>query len=261
VTRRESKLDPLDADLARLIEFDTTDSQMPARVRTRLRRRIELAITGVSVASAPTDTPAPDVPAPATAASSSPAALNGILVPKVLVLCGASLVLGGIVGAGICAKLLGRAAPRPPTVARAPDGALHGAAPDSGAVDLRGEAGRPPRQAQQQARRASSRPLRQKVRSRGALQDQALARERSLIEVARTALTRNDAAAALRALRTHARQFPHGRLTEERESLAVQALVSVGEHAAARRRGSRFKRQYPTSLLLPVVENALRSIP
>src|SRR5436190_9413737 len=54
--------------------------------------------------------------------------------------------------------------------------------------------------------------------------DRNLAAERGLIEQARTALARDQGAAAMSALERHARDFPQGELEEERESLRVQAL-------------------------------------
>lgn len=91
--------------------------------------------------------------------------------------------------------------------------------------------------------------------------DRGLAAERKLIEMARTSLTRSQTDSALAALRRHSRQFPHGQLAEERESLLVQALVAKGEFAQARERATRFYRQHPQSLFTPVVDQALKSIP
>jgi outer membrane protein assembly factor BamD (BamD/ComL family) len=95
----------------------------------------------------------------------------------------------------------------------------------------------------------------------GDARDHGLAAERKLVEMARTALTRGETDGALAALGRHVRQFPRGRLAEERESLYVQALAASGDSVQARARGKRFYRQYPHSLFAPVVEQALRSIP
>jgi hypothetical protein len=91
--------------------------------------------------------------------------------------------------------------------------------------------------------------------------DHALAAERQLVETARTALARGSAESALVALHRHARAFPRGRLSEERESLLVQALVAQGRFALARQQAVRFAHKYPHSLFQPVVEESLRSIP
>ncbi len=87
--------------------------------------------------------------------------------------------------------------------------------------------------------------------------DAQLAGERSLIEIARTALSKNDTTAALDALGKHDAKYPHGQLAEEREALAVQALAGSGRTNEARARSARFKRDFPGSMLTPVVNSAL----
>lgn len=90
--------------------------------------------------------------------------------------------------------------------------------------------------------------------------DTELARERALIETARTALSRKQAD-AIDVLLRHAQQFPSGRLAEERESLLVQALIQAGRLEDARSRAVRFRARWPRSFLLPVIDAALRTIP
>jgi hypothetical protein len=91
--------------------------------------------------------------------------------------------------------------------------------------------------------------------------DDPLAAERSLVEMARAALTRGQAERALAALRRHVRQFPNGELTEEREGLLVQALVGAERYDQAREKAEQFKKRYPRSLFAPVVDQAIGSIP
>jgi outer membrane protein assembly factor BamD (BamD/ComL family) len=95
----------------------------------------------------------------------------------------------------------------------------------------------------------------------GDARDRGLAAERKLVEMGRTALARGHTDLAIAALRRHTQAFPNGQLAEERDSLLVQALVAKGEFAQARQRAVRFHRQHPHSLFLPVVDQALRSIP
>lgn len=90
--------------------------------------------------------------------------------------------------------------------------------------------------------------------------DTELARERALIETARTALSRKQPDAIDRLLQ-HETQFPNGRLAEERESLLVLALLQAGRMEEANLRADRFRARWPSSLLLPVLNAALRSIP
>ena len=85
--------------------------------------------------------------------------------------------------------------------------------------------------------------------------------ERALLDHAQRAFARGDLTVALTALNAHARRYPHGRLEEEREALAVKALAGAGRHDDAKARGARFRMRYSDSILLPAVEEALRSIP
>lgn len=80
-----------------------------------------------------------------------------------------------------------------------------------------------------------------------------LAAERALLDVARTALGRGDGANALLACDDHARKFPRGALSEEREAIAVQALVLDHRSDDARIRAERFRKTHPRSILLPAV--------
>ncbi len=89
--------------------------------------------------------------------------------------------------------------------------------------------------------------------------DKSLAAERAILDVARTALGRGDGVHALEAVDRHAREYPHGLMTEEREALAVQAQAKLGRSSEAAARGAQFKRRYPNSVLLPVINAALES--
>lgn len=80
-----------------------------------------------------------------------------------------------------------------------------------------------------------------------------LAAERRLLAVARTALGRSNGADALAACDEHERQFPKGELVEEREAIAIQALVQSQRAGEARERANRFRQAYPKSILLPAV--------
>lgn len=86
--------------------------------------------------------------------------------------------------------------------------------------------------------------------------DPSLARERTLLDMGRTALSRGDAEGALTSLDAHAREFPSSQLAEEREVLAIQALASAGRTAEARRRGAAFRMRWVNSPLLPIVDEA-----
>ena len=54
-------------------------------------------------------------------------------------------------------------------------------------------------------------------------------------------------ASALELTDEHARLYPQGQMTQERELIAVSALVALGHRTAALARAASFERQYPTS--------------
>jgi hypothetical protein len=83
-----------------------------------------------------------------------------------------------------------------------------------------------------------------------------LARERSLLDRARTELGQ-DAQAALRLAREHEQSFPAGALREEREALAIRALINLGRHDEAQARMLAFRAAFPQSFLAPALSAAL----
>jgi len=78
--------------------------------------------------------------------------------------------------------------------------------------------------------------------------------ERSLLDVARTALGRGDGGNALRATEEHGRRFPRGILAEEREAMSIQALRLLHRDDDAQARLERFRGRFPTSLIRPALE-------
>lgn len=88
-----------------------------------------------------------------------------------------------------------------------------------------------------------------------------LKEERAIIEEARSKLASGDVATALQRLDEHARRYAKARLAEEREALAIQALVNVQRYDEARTRAASFRDRWPSSVYLPAVEITLRSIP
>ncbi len=64
----------------------------------------------------------------------------------------------------------------------------------------------------------------------------------------------------MEAVEQHARSFSHGQLAEDRESLAVQALVTLGRTEQARRRAESFRRRWPNGLYRSRVEAAIALI-
>ena len=70
--------------------------------------------------------------------------------------------------------------------------------------------------------------------------------EMALLRDARLAL-RQSPSSALGLTDEHARLYPQGQMTQERELIAVSALVALGHRTAALARAASFERQYPTS--------------
>jgi outer membrane protein assembly factor BamD (BamD/ComL family) len=82
-----------------------------------------------------------------------------------------------------------------------------------------------------------------------------------LLDEARASFGRGEHEAALRTITLHERRYPDSVLTEEREALAIKALVASRNYEKAKAMGARFAERYPRSLLLPAVRDALGSIP
>jgi hypothetical protein len=87
-----------------------------------------------------------------------------------------------------------------------------------------------------------------------------LAAEQGLLDMARTALAKGEPGAALAPLERHARRFPKGKLSEEREALRVRILALLGRDDEAKTRAEAFQSHFPGSLFAPVIHNALDAI-
>ncbi|MET0593675.1 MAG: hypothetical protein ABW133_13310 [Polyangiaceae bacterium] len=85
--------------------------------------------------------------------------------------------------------------------------------------------------------------------------------ERAMLDQAQRALARGDATTSWSVLTAHTRRFPHGRLEEEREALAVKTLAALGRNDEAKARGARFRARYPDSLLRSTIDDTLGTIP
>lgn len=85
--------------------------------------------------------------------------------------------------------------------------------------------------------------------------------ERVLLDRARGAVEREDGAEALAVTEEHARKFPRGALVQEREAIAVRALILLGRRDEARTRIDRFRERFPDSLLLPALESSAGTDP
>jgi len=181
---------------------------------------------------------------PATPASSSPGGFGSLARPLSL---GLALAVGGVGGAALWSAL--RPAPDRvivyvdrPVLAPAPVAAPILTSPPTSAS---GPPTNPARAAPDPAARNA---------------DDGLAAERGLLDVARTAISRGDGENALAATARHERRFPAGALAEEREAMAIQALLLLRRDDDARARGAEFHRRFPGSVLAPAIDAALETI-
>ncbi|WP_437758624.1 tetratricopeptide repeat protein [Sorangium sp. So ce1389] len=87
-----------------------------------------------------------------------------------------------------------------------------------------------------------------------------LLRESNLIDRARAAATQNPDA-ALSAVAEHQREFPAGRLAEEREYVAIRALMRLGRVDEARARADAFLARYPSTSYADRVHRTVGAAP
>ena len=223
---------PDPADLAILREGPGGSAAAKARVRARLGAVVPSMAAGGAVAAGMR---APGVAGSVTRTAAYTAAL-------------ATFVAGGVLGAVLYAGLAPRAtrvvfvdravpvvaenaaAPAPP---EAPKAAPIAASPDAPA-----SASAPQRAGPSQ-----------------------LSAERRILDEARGALLRGEAQPSLEALDRHRRSFAAPLLAEERDALQVQALVKAERYPDARSRADAFRRRYPDSFYLSMVDSAVASIP
>ncbi|MCA9706522.1 MAG: hypothetical protein KDK70_11785 [Myxococcales bacterium] len=85
-------------------------------------------------------------------------------------------------------------------------------------------------------------------------------REARLVARARSSLA-SDPARALSLTQDAEEEFPRGQLVEERQAIAVQALVALGRHDQARRQGAAFLARFSHSAHAAAVRRALSDVP
>lgn len=224
--------------------------------KDRVRNRVLLSIGGAIAASVlARDAEAAVSPAPKSARAEGASAFQNIRA-----VAGIAFILGTGVGAGTYAAFVAK--PLVPSVTQHADvGAVASAAPSTmPSVDDSAAASRQTDPAATMA--ASTSVATTKVAANAApngspsnqeTPDQKLESERALIDRARAALARGDTQSALEALKIHQTRFGAGRLSEERELIAVQALTRAGD-PSAKARAQAFRRQYPNSVFLPAVD-------
>jgi hypothetical protein len=242
-------------------------------VQQRLRRRLEVSVGILALGVGTATVAATTAGTAGTAGAAAATVTKAGLLTKPWVVAAIAFVLGGAAGAGLHAYARKPLPPAPVQVTTVVvERRIEVPAAASATVSLTGAPtgvpspaeGTPPPigTASPSPVAATVSPAAQsgaaaaKPGSAGSTTDTALAAERSLLEVARTALSRGDTASALASLDEHVKKFPGGQLTEEREALYVQALARAGRLDEAKARAAKFAKRFPQSMLLPVVEAA-----
>ena len=276
MTKREQTT--IDPELIRALRADAAGapgSAVRARVFARVEKHLAMLaapvsaavstgiVTAESAASAPSAPPLPDVASPA-AQSLLASALGkpiGIAVISAAVGGGGAYALSEYTQPNERAAEHRTSAPAP---ARPRPTAVIASASKPPAVETPAAVDTEPaardrvvrRPSRETAARPSAAPARS-ARPSGA----SLGEQQALLDAARKSLARGESRAVLETLNAHSSRYPDSDLVEEREALAIKALVAAGRYQAARERGARFKQRFPNSLLAPSVTAALKAIP
>lgn len=230
--------------ITRLLEAERTLVDVDAEARQRIKERVWKSI------AVPGPGPGGDG-APPNGGGSDADLLGRLLHAKGLV--ASAFVVGLVTGGAAVGLMLGKQAP----VAAVPAASATSASAPS-APELPLTVTNPPPPVPSATLPASAAAtLPPQASAAGAASDSDLGAERALLSIARTAIGRRDGAAALTSLREHKRRFPRGRLSEERETLWIQALVLEGDTDAARTKAKTFHSKYPDSILGRGVEQSL----
>lgn len=227
---------PLADELSRLVRAERDTSDVPEDAQARVMARL---IKSVAVPSSGEGANGGGSVGRATSAVlRSPALLTGVF---------ALGVATGVVGTRLVtpsSNELPAALPPPSAQARAPatPEPLSNQAPEATPIPSYASPSLLPTTRIAAAPSASASPARQ------------LADEQAILDIARAALNRGEWEAALGAVDRHERRYPGGLLAEEREVLAIEALVLAGHADEGRARAGRFEKRYPRSVLLPTVQ-------
>jgi hypothetical protein len=266
-------LKPLTPDLKALLQVEAGTDGPPSGAQERVYSRIEttLGIVGaVSLGASATASAAKASGAAATAAAAAKgsAPFLATIAGKILI---ATLATTTAVGVGVGVK---RALSPAKPVAAVVEPVVASPTPGPAAQVAASAVNTPDEEEGVSAEPAKAAPVtttkkRIKMRERVETADGAivvtgdlpatLAQERVLLEHARAALMENEPGVALDLLNRHQQRFPDAQLSEERESLAIRALIQSGKRPEAEARFARFRRDYPESIFLRAVSDLLRA--
>lgn len=168
------------------------------------------------------------------------------------------MALGSTVGLGLHASFQRLAKPvapvRPPAVLLVPSPAGPEASPRAGAVarppsDDEPANDAPPARVRAVPAEPRANPSPELPRDTAPPVAAGLAAQQALLDDARAALRRGDGSGALAAIASHDAAFPTTAFEEEREAVAIKALLLIGRVSEARARTQRFEARFPQSLL------------
>jgi hypothetical protein len=211
--------------------------------------RLAAVAARLAVVVAPLGPVVPGAPGgPAAPAAPAPAIIAGHAVGAKL---GAALVALGLVGGGAWyLRASDRSAPGAPSAREAPRPAASSAAPPAVAA---------PAVESPASAEAPAVPGPAPQRPPGSIERLAdRAGEAALVHAADAALRRGDAGGALTLAGEHARRFPAGAHAEERERIAIEALVRLGRSGQARAAAERFLARHPASIYRARIEELVR---
>lgn len=158
----------------------------------------------------------------------------------------AALVAATVFGMGIAGAVVLLRERRPPAPPReAGASAQPTVRPALSALAPPPQSSPPPPPANSAASAAEPRPS-----AKSASPRESYAAELELLRRAQAAYGGGDFSGSLVSLNEHARQFPNGRLAEEREALRVSCLKGLGRSSDARRAAASFAQRFPHSVLL-----------
>jgi len=233
----ERDLRPLDRDMRALLDRASREIAAPAQARERVVRRIEAIVT-------------------------PPNGGGGWSLPRSMAAMAATFLLGGALSAAALYEAIHaknppgeprvvyvdrsiRATPEPsPPLEPSPTANV--SAPVTASPPSRAALPEPSRSPRSSAPSLSV----SSTDTLGRLQA-----ERALLDAARAALEQENGATALAAAEKHQRKYPSGVLVQEREAIAIRALMLLGRTSEARVRAGAFRARFPESALLPTLDS------
>lgn len=198
----------------------------------------------------------------AGAAGAAGAAAGGALGAKAVGLALGALVVGGAVGVTV-SELRPRHAETVTTPApRAPGDASNTGAIDAPPIDAPDidapDVDAAPADAPAASKRDASAVDAPMVDAMTATAD-SIARERELIDVARSAIRAKDLRLATKQLVEHELRFPSGALAEERQVLVIEVALTKGDYDTTTKRAAEFLAAHPSSVFRRRVEDMLQA--